>query len=273
MLQATDERNRDRIKSALAVAAFHVLLGYALIVGFGYHAIGAVPENLKVFDVLPEPPPPPPPPPEPLKVQERKTKPKAVRPEGAASPKNLKDTPSPIVAPPPPIPLPPPPILAAREAGQGNAASQGASDVPGPGTGSGGQGNGTGSGDSGDGDGGGGGGGPSEWIEGRIKNSDYPRNAVEAGVGGTVFLRFVVGVKGRVTSCAVTRSSGDAVLDETTCRLIQKRFRYRPAYDAAGRAVPDVITGKHQWVVQKRELPPIEEEDPDDGRDAEPRSR
>lgn len=274
MLQATDERNRDRIKSALAVAAFHVLLGYALIVGFGYHAIGAVAENLKVFDVLPEPPPPPPP--EPLKVQERKTKPKAVRPEGAASPKNLKDTPSPIVAPPPPIPMPPPPILAAREAGVGNAASQGASDVPGPGTGSGGQGNGTGSGDSGDGDGGGGGGGvvtQARWIKGRIKNSDYPRYVGDVEVEGTVLMRFDIGANGRVTGCTVTRSSGDAVLDETTCRLIKKRLRYEPARDASGRAVPDVQPARHQWFINRTGDLPAEEEDPDDGPDSDTRSR
>jgi protein TonB len=124
--------------------------------------------------------------------------------------------------------------------------------VAGPGTGAGGAGDGTGSGGRGNGPGGGGG-VPLRWIGGRITDADYPRAALKAGASGTVGLRFVVGVNGRVSSCTVTRSSGNRDLDETTCKLIQKRFRYVPSRDAAGRPYADTVTGEHRWDLYERE--------------------
>jgi protein TonB len=58
---------------------------------------------------------------------------------------------------------------------------------------------------------------------------------------------FTVGANGRVTRCAVTRSSGVAELDALTCRLIEERFRYRPTTDRFGRPVPDEVEGEHEW--------------------------
>lgn len=259
---------RDRIGSALGVAAIHALIGYALIRGLGVDVSAAVPEALKVIDVTVEPPPEPPAEPERPKARERKAR--AKNPEGAASPKNLRDTPSPVVAPKPIVPLPvPSPVIAAPVPAEGNRASAGAADVPGPGTGSGGQGTGRGSGDSGDGTGGGGGGGAArraEQIAGRIYDSDYPRSALRARVQGTVHLRFIVSPQGRVSECAVLRSSGNAALDETTCRLIKKRYRFDPARDEEGRATTDRFRGDHIWELGP-EPPPIDVEPtiPDEG--------
>ena len=98
------------------------------------------------------------------------------------------------------------------------------------------------------------------WISGSIRDSDYPRGAYEVGAGGTVYLRFVVAPNGRVSECRVTRSSGRADLDATTCRLIQKRFRYRPARDARGRPIADVIRGEHLWIAERRIDPNVIEE-------------
>ncbi len=174
-----------------------------------------------------------------------------------------------MVAPPPRIKLEvPTPVVAAPIAGQGNAASAGSADVPWPGTGAGGEGTGTGSGAFGNGTGGGGGGGGgirARWVKGRIRNDDYPRSAFEQGAQGTVYLRFTVLPNGYVSDCRVTRSSGNAALDSTTCQLIERRFRYRPARDAMGRPVPEVIRGEHQWDLGP-ERPPIEIEPdiPDD---------
>ena len=72
-------------------------------------------------------------------------------------------------------------------------------------------------------------------------------------------LRFVVASTGRVSDCDVTRSSGSRALDETTCRLIMQRFRYRPARDGAGRPIADTIRGEHVWELGP-EPPPIEVE-------------
>ncbi|MBA3896277.1 MAG: energy transducer TonB [Sphingomonadaceae bacterium] len=171
------------------------------------------------------------------------------KPQGAASPPNLKAKASDIVAPPPIVPpIVPPPIFATSTPGLGANAFAGASTVRGPGTGSGGQGTGTGSGDNGDGVGGGDETPPLQ-IKGRLKDSDYPHAAGDLGVGGTVSVRFTVTTDGRATECRVTRSSGSAVLDETTCRLIEQRFRYEPSHDTQGHAVESELVEDHTWVV------------------------
>jgi len=261
MLQVKQE-NRDRIKSVIGVAAFHALVGYALITGLGFDVVTQVTNELKLFDAVEEPPPPPAEPPPPKKTSSKAPKPKD--PEGAASPANLKNTPSEIVVPPPEIRLEvPPPVIAAPVAGQGAAPVAGAAAVPGPGTGSGGIGTGLGSGNQGTGTGGGGGGGgggaPARWLRGSITDRDYPDAAYERRISGTVFLRFVVDPTGRVSECTVTRSSGSRELDATTCRLILRRFRYRPARDAQGNSIASVVRGEHQWEVGP-EPPPIDVE-------------
>lgn len=99
-------------------------------------------------------------------------------------------------------------------------------------------------------------------VAGRIRNSDYPRAAERARVGGTVLFRFAVQPNGRVGECSVTRSSGSALLDATTCRLVQRRFRYEPARNAEGRPVPDVIIGRQVWHFD-RNGPPRDARDAD----------
>jgi protein TonB len=246
-----DDRSRDRIVSAVAVGALHALIFYMLVTGFGGTIITRVGEQMKLFDVV-EPPPAPPVTPAPPKQGETH-KARTPNPEGAASPKNKRETPKEIVAPPPKLPVLQP-LPAAPVAGQGQVAAAGAADTPGPGTGAGGVGSGTGSGRYGDGTGGGGGGIASHarWIRGRIRDSDYPIGAFEAGAGGVVYLRFVVQPDGSVTNCRVTRSSGRADLDRVTCRLIEARFRYRPARDYAGRPIAETIDGEQHWETSRR---------------------
>jgi protein TonB len=245
MATAERQKNLDRAKALVGVALFHAALGYALITGLGYEVVREISDNLRVFDV-PEPVPPPieePPPPQP----------KAEKAEGEASPPNLVSKASPVVAPPPKIKLKvPPPVVAAPVPKEGNDRSAGSANVPGPGTGSGGIGNGTGSGGSGTGTGGG--------IAARAEREsgslsgerDYPRAARKAGVEGSVAVRFTVEPSGRVSGCTVIRSSANAELDTTTCRLIEQRFRYRPARDSEGRPVPEVISRTFDWLLPQR---------------------
>ena len=63
---------------------------------------------------------------------------------------------------------------------------------------------------------------------------------------------FTVGTSGRVASCTVTRSSGVPELDALTCRLIVRRFRYRPSTDRHGRPMPEEVEGEHDWVAESR---------------------
>lgn len=243
---------KDKAVSALGVALVHALLGYALLTGLRLNLPHRISEELKLIDVLPVPDPPKPETKIPHKV-------KSARPEGEASPPNLRAEPTQIVLPPPKVALPVTnPLPVAPIAGVGNAPSAGSADIPGPGYGAGGWGNGRGAGGEGDGDGGGGW-VPPRQIKGRIKDSDYPREAGEAGVGGTVGVKYQVEADGRVSRCDITRSSGAPALDETTCRLIMQRFRFRPSLDPEGRPVPATIVQNHTWVIHQ--LPPEHEED------------
>ncbi|HEX5183871.1 MAG TPA: energy transducer TonB [Allosphingosinicella sp.] len=254
-----DFRRNDRIKAAVGVALLEGALAYALIVGLGMRPPPeAVKAPLQLIGILPERPPPP-----------RKSTPppkRTPRKEGAASPPNLKAKPTEIVRPPPPpirIKVPPP-VAAAPIAGPGAAPNAGAAPVRGPGTGSGGLGNGTGSGNGGNGAGGGLKGTRAHWLKGELKNSDYPHRAGEAKIGGSVSVRFTVETNGHVTNCSVTRSSGDSDLDAVTCRLIEKRFRYKPATDAAGRPIRSIANDTESWrVLRPDEAEP--DDDPDDG--------
>lgn len=235
---------RDRLRGAIGALAVQGLLGALLFGGLAVKGGSEGSPAMRVLDfALPSPTPTPEPRARPAPRH---------RPQGAAAPPNLKSRATEIVSP-VPAPSPTPQIVVAPLAASGSQASSGNAPVAGPGTGAGGQGTGTGSGGAGNGDGDGG--TPLEWVGGRIKDSDYPRAALRAGASGTVYLRFTVGVKGRVTDCTVTRSSGNADLDETTCRLIRQRFRYKPSRDANGRPYPDVVTGEHEWTLYRRPQP------------------
>ncbi|OYY65564.1 energy transducer TonB [Sphingomonas sp. 28-62-11] len=236
----------DRVRAGIAAVIVQGVLGYALITGLVVRFPESVPDALKLFAVKP-----PLPPPSPKKEPVSPPRETVSRPQGAASPPNLRATATPIVVPPPVVLIPVPPlVIVAEKANTGAASISGASTIIGPGTGSGGQGDGSGSGGAGDGDGSGGG-APLRQIAGRITGNDYPRRPFEAGIGGTLFVRYIVGVRGRVTDCTVTRSSGNAELDAATCRLITERFRFKPRRNAAGRPVPAVIVEDHSWVVDR----------------------
>jgi len=87
-----------------------------------------------------------------------------------------------------------------------------------------------------------------EKVAGDIYETDYPPNLANAGIGGRVSAEIEVGTDGRVTSCRVTRSSGNAQLDSLTCRLIEQRYRFRPSTDRYGRPVPDEADVDRDWI-------------------------
>ena len=236
---------RDRLISAGSAATLCAVIGYALILGPGVRMPVAISDALKTFAVGPAPPPPPPDTiiPRPAKRH---------RPEGAASPANLRAKATEVVVPKPIVPpiVPPPPAIVALKPGLGSEATTGAAPILGPGTGAGGDGNGTGSGHSGDGDGDGGAETPPKLLKGRFKTKDFPNAEAVIGAGGIVGVRYTVETDGSVTHCRITRSSGNGVLDATTCRLIELRFRYRPWRDATGRPVRSTVVRNQSWANQ-----------------------
>lgn len=251
--------NRDRVGAALPAALVHGLLLYLLLAGLGVEAPSALREPLQLFEIAPPAPEPEAePPPDAAEIRVELRAPAAPREAGAAAPPNLRSRATEIVAPEPIVPLPPvSPVVTAPVAGPGADASSGNADIPGPGLGSGGFGDGRGRGGRGDGGGGGGGGGrPPRHLSGSLSNADYPSGLGEAGIGGTVSVLYAVEVDGRVGDCRIVRSSGSRALDETTCRLIERRFRFAPARDRDGRPVRSRIEENHSWIVEDVDLPP-----------------
>ncbi len=223
----------ERIVSGLGTAAVIGALGLMLV--FGLSVKNGTPRESRLLLVAVDRPPSP----EPEKPPAPRPRPAPAR--DAPSPPNLKALPSDIVAPPPVLLLPPPPIVAAPIAGPGTAASAGASDRAGPGFGAGGEGNGRG-GEGGDDT-------PPRLIKGRLRFSDLPEGLKQAGIGGAVAVRYRVTAEGRVSECAIDRSSGNADLDAETCRLIRLRFRFRPSRDGAGHPVGSIVVETHEWIV------------------------
>jgi protein TonB len=169
-------------------------------------------------------PPPPPPPPVPTEEPDR----------SAAAPQSrgLDEAPSP----PPPIPIArPTPWEPSVDPASGRGSGSGAA----AGSGAGQDGSGSGQGDGAI--------SPPVRIAGALTDADYRRTRPPEGAGGTVAVSYRIRADGRVDRCTVLRSSGYAELDETTCRLIERRFRFVPAHDAGGRAIEWEVRTDYTW--------------------------
>ncbi|MBV8688290.1 MAG: TonB family protein [Alphaproteobacteria bacterium] len=84
---------------------------------------------------------------------------------------------------------------------------------------------------------------PQNWV----RNDDYPGPSILAREEGTTAFLLSVDATGRVTGCAVTGSSGFARLDQTTCRLMMERARFKPARDSAGNPVAATWESRFSW--------------------------
>lgn len=230
------QRHHGHMRSAIGVVVLHLGAGYAFFSALQVRFPAALTASLKVFEIAR-------PPPESL----RRDPALSDRPEGASAPPSLKARPVRAVAPKPDVPLVvPPPIVTAPVPGPGQEVSAGAAPVAGPGTGAGGDGTGLGGGGSGEGEGAGDF-TPPRWIRGHIRDSDFPRDAGRDGIGRAIVLSFTVEPNGRATGCRVLESSGDARLDEATCRAIERRYRYAPSRDGEGKPVSAEIVEEHVW--------------------------
>jgi protein TonB len=168
----------------------------------------------------------PPPPPVPEVADE------ALEQAPAPASRGADEAPSP---PEPPIALvPPTPAEPSVDPGSGRGSGTG--DAAGSGTGSGGT-----------GQGGGGAATPPVRLAGALTDADYRRTRPPEGAAGTVVVGYRIRTDGRVDRCAVLRSSGYAELDEATCRLIERRFRFEPARDAGGRAIDWQVRTDYTW--------------------------
>ena len=82
---------------------------------------------------------------------------------------------------------------------------------------------------------------------GSISSDDYPRSEWRRRIGGITVVRMLVNEGGRLAACEVTESSGNAKLDAIPCRVLQRRFRFKPARDSGGRAVAQWLGLRWKW--------------------------
>ena len=121
--------------------------------------------------------------------------------------------------------------------GTGHGSGQGSGTGPGSGSGSGG-GHGAGHG-TGVGDGSGGGIARAPKVPARATSTAapyYPPALRDAGIGGRVVVRGVIGIDGRVESAEVVRSSGNSTLDNNALSAFYK-WRFSAAKNDAGQRV------------------------------------
>ena len=65
--------------------------------------------------------------------------------------------------------------------------------------------------------------------------SDYPSDALRKGAQSIVHFRLSVGEDGKVTDCYIQGGTEGESFQDTVCRTIKKRARFKPALDADGR--------------------------------------
>lgn len=89
-------------------------------------------------------------------------------------------------------------------------------------------------------------------LRGAVYPSDYPSGARKRGAQGMVRVMMTIGIKGRVTECGITQSSGDRELDETTCALMKQRLVYEPSRNAYGEPYPARTRAEVLWSLRGR---------------------
>lgn len=78
-------------------------------------------------------------------------------------------------------------------------------------------------------------------------NDNYPPSALRRGEQGKTRFRLDINEKGRADNCQILESSGSPELDETTCDILIKRARFKPARDEAGRPVRGIHESTMTW--------------------------
>ncbi len=80
---------------------------------------------------------------------------------------------------------------------------------------------------------------------------DYPAAALRSEASGRTSVALTISAHGLVSDCSVTASSGNVDLDTATCRLMQRRARFTPATDAAGKATGARYETSVNWQIPR----------------------
>ena len=196
-----------------AVVVLHILLGYAIVSGFAISVVKKIVEPLEAVNVKEEAPPPdepPPPPPKEVEIPPYVPPPEVTVQTEAPAP--TITTQSTISTPEPPRGAPPaPPAPPAPVVKPTPATPRGRGNV--------------------------------------ISTDDYPSASRAAEEEGVVRVSYTIGVDGRVTDCEIAQSSGFKRLDDATCNIITRRWRFNPA-TREGQPVPERKTQPVRWKLE-----------------------
>jgi TonB family protein len=80
-----------------------------------------------------------------------------------------------------------------------------------------------------------------------FKETDYPFEAMKAGIQGSVTFEVEVDANGNPTDCRVTKSSGKQMLDQATCDVARARARFKPALGSDGTPVAGRYSTQAVW--------------------------
>ncbi|MEO6433438.1 MAG: energy transducer TonB [Sphingomicrobium sp.] len=78
---------------------------------------------------------------------------------------------------------------------------------------------------------------------------DYPLDAIRAEAEGTSEFEVVIAPNGSPVSCAITRSSGQKLLDRRACEVAMRRARFSPARNAGLQPVYGAYRSQIQWTI------------------------
>lgn len=187
--------SKKRVNAIIAVGILHVLLAYAFVTGLAVKAVQVITGPLETVNIEDSAPPPeeiPPPPPKLEDIPPYVPPPDVqVRTDAPPPPTITTQTAAPIPQPTvaPPAPPAPPP--------------------PAPK-------------------------GPTQAAQPNMRTlatsqDDYPGASLRAEEEGVTRVEVIVGTNGRVSACTVVTSSGHPRLDEATCRIASRRWRFKPA--------------------------------------------
>jgi protein TonB len=202
--------SKNRMIALALVALLHIFLGYAFITGLALKAVKAIVQPLETVNVKEEAPPPeepPPPPPKDIEIPPFVPPPEVSIAQDA--PTNAITTQSEVARPDPPRVAPPaPPAPPPALAPPSPATPKGRGNV--------------------------------------FSDDDFPDASRRAEEQGVTRVSYVIGTDGKVSSCTVTQSSGFARLDDATCKIIMRRFRFNPA-TRDGQPVAETKTQPVRW--------------------------
>lgn len=87
----------------------------------------------------------------------------------------------------------------------------------------------------------------SNWVT----TNDYPASDLRAEHQGRTSYRLTVDVRGVVTDCSITTTSGWPGLDRAACDNVKRRARFEPATDQTGARSAGSFNGAVTWQIPK----------------------